>query len=145
MLAGLQGATDPLLLTNGRYLRFSITLYVAPASENRRLKVHESSFQYQTDRDGKHWVFRYDYLRYPSHLYPGAHLQMRGNLSEPVLGQVMLGKVHFPTWRVPLESVIRLLADQFGVPCNSEPELWRPALAETEKAFAEIAHKPITE
>ena len=145
IVAGLQSPTDALILTNGCYLRLSITLYVAPASESRRLKVEESSFQYQTDRDGKHWVFRYDYLRNPPYQYPGAHLQIRGALSERVLGQGMLEKIHFPTWRMPLESVIRLLADQFHVPCNAPPELWRPVLAESEKAFAEIAHKPLPE
>ena len=145
VVAGLQSFTDPLVLTNGNYLRLSITLYVAPSSESRRLKVEESSFQYQTDPEGKNWVFRYDYLRNPPHQYPAAHLQIRGSLTEVVLGQGMLEKVHFPTWRIPLESVIRLLADQFGVPCNSPPELWRPVLAESEKAFAEIAHKPIQE
>lgn len=145
VVAGLQSFTDPLVLTNGHYWRLSITLYVAPPSENLRLKVEESSFQYQTDRDGKNWVFRYDYLRKPPHQYPGAHLQIRGTLSEDVLGQGRLEKVHFPTWRIPFESVIRLLADQFRVPCNSPPELWRPVLAESERAFAEIAHKPVPE
>ncbi|MGH9785703.1 MAG: hypothetical protein ACRD88_16135 [Terriglobia bacterium] len=144
VVAGLQSSTDPLALTNGGYLRLSITLYVAPASEGHRLKVAESSFQYQADRDGKNWVFRYDYLRNPPHQYPGAHLQIRGTLSEQVLHERMLEKIHFPTWRIPLESVVRLLADQFQVPCNAPPELWRPVLAESEKAFAEIAHKPLT-
>ena len=129
----------------GCYLRLSITLYVAPTSEGRRLKVAESSFQYQTDRDGKNWVFRYDYLRNPPHEYPGAHLQIRGDLSERVLSQGALEKIHFPTWRISLESVIRLLADQFHVPCNTPRELWRPVLAESERAFAEIAHKPFME
>lgn len=43
-----------------------------------------------------------------------------------------------------MEAALRLLADQFGVPCNTEPEVWRPALAVSEEAFIEIAHQPIS-
>jgi hypothetical protein len=43
-----------------------------------------------------------------------------------------------------MEGVIRLLADQFGVPCNEPPEVWRPVLAEAEQTFLDIAHRPLS-
>ena len=63
-------------------------------------------------------------------------MQVRGNLLEDCLPQATsLDRVHFPTARVSLEAVIRLLVKQFGTPCHSEPELWRPVFAEAERAF----------
>jgi hypothetical protein len=52
-------------------------------------------------------------------------------------------RIHFPTGRVSLEAIIRLLADQFNTPCREDPDLWRPVLAETERAFLEIANRPL--
>lgn len=45
---------------------------------------------------------------------------------------------------MPLEGVIRLLVEEFGVPCNQPPAIWRPVLAEAERAFLEIAHQPLS-
>lgn len=143
MLGGWAGPDDPLPLRDGRYLRLTVRLYVAPAAERNRLKVAHSSYQYQLDRDGDHWVFRYDYLRIPPDLNPAAHVQVNGSLTENCLPPARpLSRVHFPTARVSLEAVIRLLADQFGTPCGTEPEVWRPVLSETEQAFLQIAHHP---
>lgn len=144
VLGGWRGHHDPLPLTDGRYLRLTVRLYIAPPSEGNRLKVAFSSYQYQLDREGDRWVFRYDYLRSPPDAHPAAHVQVRGTLVEDCLSEdTSLERVHFPTARVSLEAVIRLLAEQFGTPCHREPELWRPVLAETERAFVEIAHRPL--
>ena len=39
-----------------------------------------------------------------------------------------------------LEGVIRVLADEFDVPCAEGSDIWRPALREAERVFASIAH-----
>lgn len=142
-LGGWQGPDDPLPLTDGRYLRLSMALYREETREGPRLKLEKSSLQYQSDPAGEHWVFRYDYLRHPPEPHPAAHLQVRGSLDEPVLPTAIpLGRVHFPTMGVSIESVIRLLAEEFRVPCHEPPDVWRPVLAASEQEFLAIAHMP---
>lgn len=144
-LGGWNGPTDPLPLNDGRYLRLSMTLFLEPADNHFYLKVYDSSYQYQMDPEGRQWIFRYDYLRYPDHPKPASHLQIQGGLSEDCLPErKQLKNVHFPDARVSLEAVIRLLAEQFAVPCNTEPGIWRPVLAETEREFQRIAHRPLS-
>lgn len=144
-LGGWGGPDDPLPLNDGRSLRLSVVLYLEPFQDGHRLKVEESSYQYQMDRGGERWIFRYDYLRHPPSPHPAAHLQVRGELAEHCLPErTPLERIHFPTGRVSLEAIIRLLADQFDVPCNRPAELWRPVLAESEGAFLEIAHRPLS-
>jgi hypothetical protein len=48
-------------------------------------------------------------------------------------------KVHFPVLRVTIESVIRLLVNEFGVETNTDEAIWRPMLAATEQEFLSIA------
>jgi hypothetical protein len=145
VLGGWRGPDDPLPLRDNRYLRLSITLFLAQTPEGHRLKVLDSSYQYQADRDGGQWVFRYDYLRTPPYPHPAAHLQIRGGLAGGVLSAgTSIERFHFPTGRVSLEAVIRLLADQFQVPCSEPPEIWRPVLAESEQAFLAIARRPLS-
>lgn len=104
--------------------------------EGSRLKVKTSSFQYQLDPEGEKWVFRYDYLREPPEPHPAAHLQIRGGLIEACLPDARaLERVHFPTHRVSLEAVIRLLVEEFAVPTSEPRHVWRPVLAESESAF----------
>jgi hypothetical protein len=142
-LGGPDGPEDPLRLNDGRFLRLSVALYLDVTPQGSRLTVAQSSYQYQMDREGDRWIFRYDYLRHPPHPHPGAHLQVRGTAIEPCLPHgTALERVHFPTHRVSLEAVIRLIAEQFGVACNEPPEVWRPVLAEAERAFLDIAHRP---
>lgn len=133
----------PCPLNNGHSLRLSVSLYVD--EQSGRLKVEESSYQYQLDERGTHWIFRYDYLREPGpYPHPTAHLQIRGHLQEQprLTNDFSLSHIHFPTDRVSLEAVIRLLAVEFDVPTNQPPKVWRPVLTESEKAFREIAHRP---
>ena len=148
--ATLQASTEPgvpVPLNDGRFLRLHFLLERMHTPDGWRLKVLESSFQYQLDPEGEHWMVRYDYLREPGpDPHPQAHLQIRGGLIEAgvPLRRGLLEHVHFPTGRVPLEAVIRLLADQFSVPCNNDPDVWRPVLASSERAFQEIAHRPLS-
>jgi hypothetical protein len=143
MIAGWN-PDDPIPLNDGRYLRISIILQLISGSEGQRLKVLDSSYQYQLDRAGDRWIFRYDYLRYPMALHPAAHFQVRGNLVEGSLplAHKTLERVHFPTSRVSLESIIRLLVQEFGVTCNRPDDVWRPVLDESEQTFMRIAHRP---
>lgn len=145
--AALRGrhARDPLKLNDGRYLRLAAYVYLDPSAPDNFLRVEETSYQYQFDKDGDRWIFRYDYLRNPSHAYPAAHVQIRGELAESEAFQTpSLPRLHWPTGRVSLEAVIRLLAEQFQIPCNQPPEIWRLALAESERDFLQVAHRPLS-
>lgn len=107
-------------------------------------KVEEAQFQYQLDAAGFRWVFRYDYARDPGNVYPAAHLHVRGTSPEPYRsdGSTALERLHFPTGRVSLEAVVRLLVESFGVPCPEWKTRWRRVLAESEKTFLAMAHHP---
>ncbi len=143
-LGGMGGLTTPLCLADGRYLKLVINLSLEPAAVVRRLKVFDSSYQYQCDADGKDWVFRYDYQRNAPNRHPPSHLHVRGDLhSSGVLmdGQT-LERVHFAMPRVSIEAVLRLLIEQFNVPTAEPAEIWRPVLHLSETLFSEIAHQP---
>lgn len=143
VLGGWLRATDPLPLNDKRYLRLTMSLFRERVPEGWRLKMEKSAIQYQVDAEGQQWMFRYDYLRYPPDPHPAAHIQVRGSLTEPALPPgVPLERVHFPTMRVSLEAVIRLLAEDFRVPCRTPADVWRPVLAESETAFLAVAHRP---
>jgi hypothetical protein len=143
VLGGMQSPTAPLPLNDGRYLRLTASLELQKTSEGPRLKTVQSSYQYQSDSGGRDWICRYDYLREPGDdPHPQAHLQVNGAFGEDMVSKSSLPRIHFPTGRVALEAMIRLLADQFEVPCNEPPEMWRPVLSESEQAFQRIAHQP---
>lgn len=143
ILGGPDGPEDPLALNDGNYLRFIVDL----DWDGKQLRVAESTFQYQLDRGGDKWLFRYDFLRNRPSEKPESHVHINGSppdffkLPEP---KWTLKDVHFPTAkRVSIESVLRLIADDFMVPCNSTDEidlgdnktepLWRAVLRESEK------------
>lgn len=145
VLGGWNGPDDPLPLNDGRYLRLTVGLYLEQTPDGPRLKVEQSSYQYQEDRQGDRWIFRYDFLRNPPAPHPADHFQVRGALMEDCLPEgVTLERVHFPTARISLEAVIRLLIDQFQIRANTGPEMWRPVLAESERAFYGIAHRSLS-
>ncbi len=136
----------PVRLTDGRYLRVWFVLYAEDTPQGRRVKVERSSFQYQLDEEGDRWIFRYDYLRNPPDPTPAMHLQIRGSLLErdSLPADVPLQRIHFPTHRIALEAVLRLLVDQFKVPARHGAEIWRPVLAEAEAGFLGIAHRSLS-
>lgn len=147
VLGGAAGPTDPVRLNDGNFLRVSVSLHLGDGPQGPLLKVSESSYQYQLDEAGKRWVFRYDYLRVPrGDPHPTAHLQVNGALSEAehLPGLAEQGRLHFPTGRVGIEAVARLLVEEFGVACNRDSEIWRPVLAESERGFLGIAHQPLS-
>jgi hypothetical protein len=133
---------EPLRLNNGRYLFLSMTLFREETDKGTRIKVAGSKFQYQLDKDGDAWVFRYDYARESPNQHPSNHLHIRGKLTENCLAEKqLLEDIHFSTDRVSFESIIRLLIEQFGIVPNSPQEIWRPMLTESERLFKDIAHK----
>jgi hypothetical protein len=126
----------------------AITLAIVPTDDGARLKVLSSNHQYQMDADGEHWIFRYDFLRHEFHEearnHAEGHFQIQADLLEQdglPYGKTV-ARIHFPTGRVSLEAIIRLLVDEFGVRCLSDDELWRPVLRESEEFFLDIAHRP---
>lgn len=145
VLGGMAGPQDPVQLRNGHYLKIVVALKLADTEHGPRLKVRDSSYQYQLDRKGDDWIFRYDYERTPVAEHPAAHLHIRGGLSADVLGDhQLLERVHFPTQRTSFEAILRLLIEQFGIEAATPPEIWRAVLAEAEAMFAEIAHQPLS-
>jgi hypothetical protein len=135
---------DLIRLRDGRWLRLAISVYVEQRKEGPYQIVRSSSYQYQATQDHQSWIFRYDYLRESPLREPGAHLQVRGALAEAgVLPEHQpLANVQFPTRRVSIEAIIRLLAIEFGVPCRSEPARVNALLSEAEAPFMAIAHEP---
>lgn len=144
-VSGQDGA--PLPLRDGRYLELSYVLRLDSLPDGgRRLKVVDSALRYQTDQEGDRRILRYEYLRDPKSKYAGSHLHVHGSLGESTAlpADKPLEKVHFPTARVALEAVIRLLIEDFGVPAREPSEVWRPVLAWTEREFGDIAHRQIS-
>lgn len=149
----LGGATGsplrPMRLTNGYYLRITMSLAIEQTDKGPRLKTRKSSIQYQAEAQPgtDEWLFRYDYLRdqATSGPHPQAHVQIKGSADVPGMlpADRRLERIHFPTRRMPLEGVIRLLAEerQFAVPTREPRDVWRAMLAASESAFIEIAHE----
>jgi hypothetical protein len=145
VLSGRGEYGTPLLLTDGRFLRLLITLTIADTPDGPRLKVVDSAFQYQMDASNDRWIFRYEYERNPPRNRPPTHFHLRGNLVEDCLSDAMpLERVHFPAIRISLESVIRLLIEQFKVHPNEPRSVWRRLLTESEREFIKIAHRPLS-
>ena len=141
VLTGWRGIGDPILLTDGRYLRLLMTVYLENTPKGRLLKVDEASLQFQADPQGKRWIFRYDYRRHPKDQYPAGHVQVRGTLTETGM---LMSPVHFPTGRVSLEAILRVLIEDFAIPPREPAENWRAALAESEAPFLRIAHQALS-
>lgn len=142
VLGGWAGPDDPLLLNDGRHLRLTMVLYLENSAQGPRVKVRDSSFQYQTDTEGTHWIFRYDYLRESLDVHPSMHLHVRGILTDQCPpSDTTLERFHFPTNRISIEAVIRLLIEQFHIQANQPVEIWRPLLTESETAFLQISHR----
>ncbi len=53
-------------------------------------------------------------------------------------------RIHFPTTRVPLEALIRLLIDHFHIPSHLPRVAWRKLLTYTESEFLDITQRGIS-
>ncbi len=147
-LFGGHGPGDSLVkLNNGAYLRLIIGLFLKNEGHDRYLRVSVSTYQYQLDEAGDDWVFRYEYRRdrRAQDTRPTGHLHVRGDLrSDSLPPKQTLERVHFACGRPTLESVIAVLADEFGVQTNAPDSVWRPLLRETEQTFLTVAHRAAT-
>lgn len=132
-------------LLDGKFLKIVLEAYLDP-EDGEKLKVAKSVYQYQADEAGDRWIVRYEYLRHPADPHPAMHLHVRGTLTEAgaLPEDTPLERIHFPTDRVSIEAVIRLLVDQFKVETRTQPEVWRAVFAETEAAFLEIARRGLS-
>ncbi len=129
-------------LRDGRFLRLTMTLRI---TSNRRFAVPQSSLQYQNAEEDQAEIFRYDYVRAQKDAHPRAHLNVHGHLDHDVLGDgKSLEAVHFPTGRISLEGVIRLLIVQFEVPSVTPEDVWMRVLTTSETSFNEICEKPLS-
>jgi hypothetical protein len=134
-------------LNGGGYLRFTMGLYLKPDGADKYLRSSISSYQYQLDKAGDDWVFRYEYERdrHASDRRPMGHLHVCGDLHADCLDQKdTLDRVHFACGRPTIEGLITVLADEFHIDTNSADEVWRPALRETEAAFLSHAHPALS-
>lgn len=152
----LSGGHDPLgiplQLTDGKWLRVSQTLVLDSDGDPPRLKVAKCQYAYllneteSTSLEGATapWVFRYDYVRVRDDEHPPGHLHVNAKFEN--IGALDLSKyttlprIHFPTGRMSLEAIIRLLVHQFGV--TPVDEYWEEMVDESEKSFQSIAHQP---
>jgi hypothetical protein len=150
VLGGNGGPTFPVRLRDGRWLRVAYSLHLAPhLGKEMRLKIEQSSVQYQVnqfddDQGGLGEIFRYDYLRDDDSGHPHAHINIHADLNESGVLKpgATLARVHFPTSRVSLEAILRLLIGGFGVETAQPEEVWQPVLAASEIEFQKIAHQP---
>lgn len=138
--AGGEGGLIPL--RDGRWLKLIIVLFM-DRDDKDKLKVYRSTFQYQCDESDDRWIVRYEFTRIQIDQHPTMHVHINGTLAEPsVLPESMpLGRIHFPTYRISIEAVIRMLIDQFGVQSREPAEVWRPLLTATETRFFEHARR----
>ncbi|MFB7277186.1 hypothetical protein ACFCZV_08760 [Streptomyces hydrogenans] len=129
-------------LRDGRCLRLTMTLRI---TSNDRLAVPRSSFQYQESEGDQTEIFRYDYLRAQKDEHPRSHLNIHGQLDRDVLRDgKALENVHFPTGRIPLEAVLRLLIVQFDVPAATPEEVWMRVLTTSETEFQAVCEQPLS-
>jgi hypothetical protein len=138
VVSGRAGLVSPLALRDGRFLNMRMGLAIHRIDQSLRLKVMNSSFQYQLDAAGSQWVFRYEYDRNPKGPHPQTHFHIRGQLTESALrADDTLQHIHFPATRVSLEAVIRSLIDEFHVRPVTPQSVWRKILTQTERDFIE--------
>ena len=156
LICPLRDPNSPLPLRDRGFLKFAIAVR-SDLDADGQLHVAWSSYQYQMrNLDPESWVFRYEYARGAKYLkylkgntnvykHPLSHLHVRGKLEEidALPSGAGLGRVHFPTMRISLESVIRLLVDHFGVKTNTEESIWRPILNCAEDEFFRDAKQPL--
>ncbi|MBZ0188334.1 MAG: hypothetical protein K8F91_18945 [Candidatus Obscuribacterales bacterium] len=146
-IQGWNDAGNAVPLTNGCFLRIAYQVYLSDKDDY--LRTAKNIYQYQTDQPGKNtWIFRYDYIRKPDDIHPPSHLQIRANLTESVpVKKNSLEHVHFPTERVSIEAILRLLINDFDVPCKckevleDETPLWEAVLRATEAPWQDVAHR----
>ncbi len=136
-------ADKPLLLNNGRFLKFLMTY---TCGKGTPLTITYSCFQYQCDEDrhSNRFIFRYDYNIEPEdESHPAAHLQINGEFNEKNVTSKKLEDIRFPVVRPSVESLILLLIDGFGLKANDQTGEWRKILEYSENTFREYQAKKL--
>jgi len=127
-----------LKLTNGSFLDLQYSLFVDES--DRFLKTDSSRMVYQSDDAGRDQFFRFEMNRKPSTHYPFAHLHVNGTWkSETTPRPKGMEKIHFPTPRPTIESLIRALVYDFDVKPKCEPRIFEPVLRACEQEFLKVA------
>jgi hypothetical protein len=127
-----------LELKNKHYLYLYIRAYLDKDDRNF-IKVRDSRYYYQLDTDGRQLVFRFDYERFGPEIHPPGHVHIYGKHWQAENNLPQMSKVHFPAGRPTLESIIRLLINDFGIKPNTADDVWRPILKYSEDEFLKMA------
>ncbi|MBU6450785.1 MAG: hypothetical protein KGS72_03330 [Cyanobacteria bacterium REEB67] len=127
-----------LQLTNGHFLDLQYSLFVDP--KVNFLKTDSSRMVYQSDDSGRDQLFRFEMSRQPANHYPFAHLHVNGHWKQGKAKRPKdMVKVHFPTPRPTIESLIRVLVYDFNVESKCEPRVFEPVLRSCEQEFLRVA------
>lgn len=127
-----------LKLTNGYFLDLQYSLFVD--TEDKFLKTDSSRMVYQSQDGGQDQFFRFEMNRKPLTHYPFAHLHVNGVRKSGFTNRPKdMEKVHFPTPRPTIESLIRVLVYDFDVKSKCEPRVFEPVLRACEREFLKVA------
>jgi hypothetical protein len=124
---------EALPLNNGKFLKLVMD-YGPDSSSNQDSKLQYACVQYQFDhvRHSNKFIFRYDFDIDPEADHPVSHLQIRGQLAEKPVKKP-LEEIRFPLVKVTIESILKLLVNDFGIVPNNPN--WRHTLKFSEDAF----------
>jgi hypothetical protein len=128
----------PVDLSGEHRLRFralqNFTIMETEASERGRYRVRTTEYVYQIATRDEEELLAYHWTPEKPvgfRLYPHLHIGLVSIAKDAPIPE--FHKLHLPTSRVSLESIVRLLIDDFGVqPRRSN---WRDILDSTEAAF----------
>jgi hypothetical protein len=128
-----------LKLNDGHYL-YLFYEAALDRTDHDYLKIQLTKMSYHLDEWGREQLFRFDHLRKAPNKYPFSHLHVYGTWMHGYSGKE-LKSVHFPVIRPTVEGIIRLLIDEFGVPCSLPDKEWREMLDQSEQKFVEVMSK----
>jgi len=141
-VAHVDGKTPaPMQLGNGHYLFVYHRLGLR--RPERYLTTLEYAYWYQAQTPEDSWIVRYEYQREPvaPYRYPRCHVHVNA-VPMTYQGEKPFPDLHLPAGsRVTLESVLRHLIEEHGVPPLSPN--WEEILSATEAAFVKIQNKRV--
>jgi hypothetical protein len=134
------GGGDPIPLDAERdlALRISLQYRIVPAESPRGpFKATITAYSYIVEEQAGAELLAYQWHPDARGARPWPHLHFRaaGQVGDPAWS-----KIHFPTGRVALEEVLRLLLDEMGV--HPRREDWRERLQETQRKFEQFRTWP---
>ncbi|MHB8691497.1 MAG: hypothetical protein ACYDHH_09655 [Solirubrobacteraceae bacterium] len=127
----VEGASAPLDL-HGSSLRLFVRQIIDV--NDGHCQTESYAYRLQSDDSLGSWLLRWEYLRdppRPDYAYPAAHVHVNGTWGR----SEVLGRLHIPTRRVPLELVVwHLIADWSVTPKTDD---WQAILRESIEGFDE--------